>query len=57
VTAVNGVATFEDLQIQGSSSNTYSLRFTATFSTNPKELISNVKLELIERLNKCGISL
>jgi hypothetical protein len=29
----------------------------ATFSNNPKELISNVKFELIQRLSKSGISL
>ena len=29
----------------------------ATFSNNPKELITNVKAELIERLNKSAISL
>ncbi len=34
-----------------------SMESLATFSSNPKESISRVKLELIERLNKSGISL
>lgn len=29
----------------------------ATFSSNSKELVTSVKLELVERLNKCGLSL
>lgn len=29
----------------------------ATFSSNSKELVASVKLELVERLNKCGLSL
>ena len=29
----------------------------ATFSSNSKELVASVRLELVERLNKCGLSL
>ena len=42
----------EDIEIIKNSMETL-----VSFSNNPKELISSVNSELIERLNKCGLSL
>jgi phenol/toluene 2-monooxygenase (NADH) P1/A1 len=42
----------EDIEIMENS-----MKDLASFSNNPEDLISNVKAQLIDRLNKCGLSL
>lgn len=46
VQAVNGVATFTDLAIEGSADNTYGITFTATYNTNPAMTVAQNSISI-----------